>query len=187
MFHGSIEVSRVCQVDELLQAGGSVVSAINGLVVNNCPLAVLLVACVADVVVSTIGGLGKLAGMRGKNAEIATICIVGRRRWRLETVVVANGFHGPISGLALESVDEAGLHTIADGVVAVGTEEHLAGFASVVGIQIVRAAGHRLILLEHEEHGGVVDNGLCAPCLSLVQEALHAYVVKVNLTIGDEL
>ena len=187
MFHGSVEVSRVCQVDELLQAGGSVVSAINGLVVNNCPLAVLLVACVADVVVSTIGGLGILAGMRGENAEIATVGIVGRRRWRLETVVVANGLHGPISGLAQESVDEAGLHTIADGVVAVGTEEHLAGLTRVVGIEIVRAAGHRLILLEHEEHGLIVDNGLCAPSLSLVQEALHAYVVKVNLTIGDEL
>ena len=142
MFHGSVEVSRVCQVDELLQTGGCVVSAINGLVVNNCPLAVLLVACVADVVVSTIGGLGKLAGMRGEDAEIATVGIVGRRRWRLETVVVANGLHSPIGCLAQESVDEAGLHTIADAVVVVGAEKHLADITRIVGIQIVRAAGH---------------------------------------------
>ena len=99
-------------------------------------------------------------------------------------MIVAYGLDHPIGIFGQAAINEASLHTRTHTRIVGGTEEHLARFFGVIGIEIVCAFGHVSRSFHDVTHRFVADNGLRSPRLTFGKIAACSDIIDIDKSIG---
>ena len=93
------------------------------------------------------------------------------------------GFIGVVTS---STVNKAGFHALANGVVATCAEHNVTVLARVGGVEVIYSVGHRGSVAELEAHRlvGFFDYSLSTPCLALAQVHACSYVIDVVGLLG---